>query len=119
MTTHPSPAALQPDPAAIFAIAHSLWAECHRRTATEPHLNLSACYSGMDGFMREIMRVATTFEAWSCQHVDFAELTDVWPYLLQDRFGHECLSVLLPEALSEFDAHDCRRIAARLRLAIR
>lgn len=119
MTTHPNPSAPQPDPAAIFAIANSLWDACHRQTATEPHLNLSDCYSGMDGFMREVMRVATAFEAWSCQHVVFEELNDVWPYLLQDRFGHECLSVLLPETLSEFGEHDCRRVAARLMLPIR
>lgn len=111
--------ALQPDPAAIFAIANSLWEECHRRTATEPRLNLSDCYRGMDGFIREVMRVATAFEAWSCQHVVFEDLNEVWPYLLQDRFGHECLSVLLPETLSEFDEHHCRRIAARLTLTIR
>ena len=119
MTTHQSLSALHPDPAAIFAIAHSLWAECHRRAATEPRLSLSDCYSGMDGFMSEIMRVATSFETWSCLHVDFAELTDVWPYFLQDHFGRECLSDLLPESLSAFDEHDCRRIAARLSLPVR
>jgi len=107
------------DPAAIFAIATSLWRECHKHAATNRSLNLSDAYSGMDGLMREVMRIATLFESWACEHVDFDELTDVWPYMLEDRFGKECLSVLLPEKLSEFDLHDCRRIALRLRLNFR
>ena len=107
------------DPAAIFAIATSLWDECHKHAAVDSSINLSDTYAGMDGFMREIMRIAAQFEAWACRHVDFTQLTDVWPYLLEDRFGKECLSVLLPEKLAAFDEHDCRRVAARLRLTFR
>ena len=66
--------------------------------------------------MREVMRIAELFEQWACEHVAFEELTDVWPYLLQDRFGEECLSVLVVESLAEFDERDCRRVAMRLRL---
>ena len=73
----------------------------------------------MDGFMREIMCVATQFEAWACKHVNFDELTDVWPYMLEARFGKECLSILLAENLADFDEHDCRRVAARFRLTLR
>ena len=79
-------------------------------------MNLSEAYGGMDGFMREIMRIAEKFERWSCRHVDFAQLSDVWPYLLQDGFGTECLSILLPQDLADFDDHDCRRIARKLGL---
>ena len=104
------------DPAAIFATATSLWKECHKHAAADPLINLSDAYAGIDGFMREIMRIATLFESWSCEHVDFTQLDDVWPYLLEDRFGKECLSILLAENLSDFDEHDCCRIAARLRL---
>jgi hypothetical protein len=69
--------------------------------------------------MREVMRIGQLFESWACNHVDFDQLTDVWPYLLRDRFGKECLSVLRPENLADFDQHDCRRVAARLRLTFR
>ena len=106
------------DPAAIFAIATSLWQECHKHASIDPKINLSDAYAGIDGFMREVMRIATRFESWSCDHVDFDQLTDVWTYLLADRFGEECLSILLPENLADFDEHDCRRIAARLRLTL-
>lgn len=107
------------DPAAHFAIAVSLWRECHRHAAADPSLNLSQSYRGIDSLMREVMRIAHQFERWACEHVDFTQLTDVWPHLLEDRFGTECLSVLRPEHLTDFDTHDCRRIAARLSLTLR
>jgi len=108
-----------PDPAAVFAIALSLWQEGHKQAAANPSIDLSDAYSGIDGLMREVMRIGTHFEQWSCLHVDFDQLTEPWPYMLQDRFGKECLSILLAEHLTEFDDHDCRRIAARLRLSVR
>lgn len=107
------------DPAAVFAIALSLWEECHKHAAANSSINLSAAYNGLDSLMREVMRIGTQFEQWSYLHIDFDQLTEPWPYTLQDRFGKECLSVLLPENLLEFDDHDCRRIAARLQLTIR
>lgn len=73
----------------------------------------------MDELVRETRRIATLFEAWSHKHVNFDELDDVSPYLLEDRFGEEWLSVFLPDGLSEFDESDCRRVAARLRLIFR
>jgi hypothetical protein len=110
------PTTISLDPAAIFAIATSLWQECHKHAAVNFSINLSDSFSGNDGLMREVMRIATVFESWSCDHVDFDQLTEVWPYLLEDRFGKECLSILLVENLADFDEHDCHRIAARLRL---
>lgn len=107
-----------PDPAAHFAIAVSLWRECHRHAAADPSLNLSQAYQGIDSLMREVMRIAHVFEAWACRHVDFTQLTDVWPYLLEDRFGSECLSLLRPDRLADFTTHDCRRIAARMHLTL-
>jgi hypothetical protein len=109
----------RPDPAAVFAAAMSLWQTCHRRAEADQHLNLSESYSGMDGLMREVMRIGNQFEAWACSHIAFEELDDVWPYLLQDRFGEVCIAVLVPTALAQFDESDCLRIAIWLKLPIR
>lgn len=105
-----------PDPAAVFAIALSLWEACHAKASFDRSIDLSNAHTGMDGFIRAIMRIAQLFESWACQHIDFTQLSDVWPYLLQDRFVQECLSILLPNNLADFDEHDCRRIATRLNL---
>jgi hypothetical protein len=78
------------DPAAIFGAAQSLWTECHTRAQSEDAVHLSECFSGMDGLMREVMRIATMFEEWACQHADFAQLGEVWPYYLEDHFGAAC-----------------------------
>lgn len=107
------------DPAAVFACALSLWQACQERGAVEPSLNLGESYNGMDQFMREAMRIATEFEAWACRHIDFAELDEVWPYLLQDRFGNACLADLFPTKLAVFDEPDCLRVALHLRLPVR
>ena len=81
--------------------------------------NLSEAYNGMDQFMREVMRVANTFEDWACAHVSFNELNDVWPYLLETNFGEACLKVKPTTALAEFNEKDCLRVALRLRLPVR
>lgn len=109
----------EPDPAAVFGAALSLWQECHKRAAADTNLNFSGGYNGFDQFMREIMRVATLFETWACQHVEFSEFTEVWPYFLEDRFGERCLSAILPTGLAAFDDSDCLRVAMRMRLPIR
>jgi len=83
-----------PDPAAVFASALSLWQVCQKHAVGDTKLNLSECYNGMDQYMREVMRVASQFETWACLHIDFDELNDMWPYLLEDRFGENCLAVL-------------------------
>lgn len=117
MTTETESATVLPDPAAIFATALSLWQACQKR-AGEEKLNLSECFNGMDEFMRKLMRVADQFESWACLHINFNELNDVWPYLLEDRFGEACLAVLSPDALARFDDSDCLRVAMGLRLPI-
>ena len=68
--------------------------------------------------MREVMRVASLFESWSCAHVDFNRLADVWPYFLQDKFGEACLDAVFPTGLATFDEEDCLRVALRLQLPI-
>jgi hypothetical protein len=109
----------EPDPAAVFACAKSLHDACLEREEADAELNLSEAYQGMDVFMRELMRVAEDFEKWACRHVAFHELEDVWPYLLEERFGAACLEIMEPEVLAGFDADDCLRIAFKLRLPMR
>jgi hypothetical protein len=116
------PAATPPfpnDPAAIFASATSLWRACHLREADDPTLNLAAAYQGMDEFMRVVMRVAESFEAWACRHVVFAHLDATWPYLLIDRFGAACLNAIQPAAFASFSSDTCLRVAFHLRLPLR
>lgn len=107
------------DTAAVLAVAISLREAVERHSAIDRQFSASAAYGGMDEFMRVSMRVADRFETWSCTHVDFAELGEPWPYLMEDRFGRACLDVLCPENLNSFDAHDCLRIAQRMRLPIK
>jgi len=107
------------EPAAVFAISHSLWQTCMQQAANCPKLNLSDAYAGMDGLMREVMRIAAQFETWACHHIAFDEMDEVWPYLLQDKFGECCLAITMPDALTEFDESDCLRVALQMRLPIR
>src|SRR5881394_2356330 len=87
-----------PDAAAQFASALSLW-QTWKHDAIANNLDLGECYNDIDQLMREVVRVANQFEAWACLHIDFDLLDDVWPYLLEDRFGEACLAVLPPNAL--------------------
>jgi len=72
----------------------------------------------MDELMRVVMRIANQFETWSCHHVDFKEISDVWPYLLEDKFGEACIDVMSPTGLNAFDDSDCFWVAMRLGLPI-
>lgn len=118
MNNNVEPGVFQPDPAAVLGCAISLRESCFKQVADYPILNLSDSYSGMDQFMRELMRIGTLFEEWSCQHIVFEAITDVWPYLMEDKFGDACLNCMLPTALAEFDRSDCLRVALQLRLPI-
>ena len=118
MRTTPVSTGFLPDPAAVFASALSLWLECKKHAKRQKRLCLSECHNGMDQFMREVIGIANRFEEWACSHIEFKELADVWPYLLEDRFGAACLAVTLPETLMDFDETDCLRVAIRLRLPI-
>ncbi len=104
------------DPAAVFACALSLHTACMERANSDPGLNLSEAYQGMDSFMRELMRVGEMFETWACRHVAFENLTNVWPYLLEERFGDACLETMDADSLGSFDSDDCLRVAFKLRL---
>jgi hypothetical protein len=107
------------DPAAIFGAALSLWQECHARAQSEDHVSLSDCFAGIDGLMREVMRIGTLFEKWACRHVNFDELGEVWPYHLEDSFGAACLSVRPVQALMGFAEVDCLSVALELRLPLK
>lgn len=119
MTKEPVPSAPALDPAAIFAGALSLWNACWQAVDHSPDLNLSQAYHGGDEFMRQLMRVATLFESWSTDRIDFECLDDVWPYLLEDKFGDACLEVMGPECFASFDETDCLRVALHLRLPVK
>jgi hypothetical protein len=118
MITENQSATETPDSAAIFACALSLWQASQER-AVQEKLNLSECYNGMEQFMREVMRIANQFEGWACLHINFNEMNDVWPYLLEDRFGDACLAVLSPNGLAHFDDSVCLEIGMRLRLPVK
>lgn len=81
------------DPAAVLGCALSLYKAGHER-AERLEYSLSDLYNGGDQFMREVMRVATAFEDWACEHIQFDKLYDVWPYTLEDKFGPAVLTVL-------------------------
>src|SRR5215469_8894159 len=115
MSTQTPSASYQVDPAAVFGAALSLWNACHKY-AEKNKCNLSDAFNGIDQLMRVAMDVANGFERWSCQHVNFNELTDVWPYLLEDTFGETCLDITSLKALESFDDSDCLRVAMRLHL---
>lgn len=105
------------DPAAVFACAVSLRDACVQAAKLE-NLNLSAAFNGVDQFYREAMRIAALFEEWACGRVVFEEMSDVWPYLLEDKFGAACLQRMSVENLSGFDADDCPVVAMRLLLPL-
>jgi hypothetical protein len=108
----------KPDPAAQFAIASSLWHACHDHAAKTKGLNLSEIFNGMDECMRVVMHIGERFEDWACKHVNFDNLDDVWPYLLQDKFGSVCLEAMWLAGLADFNEEDCLRVALLLRLPI-
>ena len=118
MSNEPELGTDQLDPAAVFACALSLREACLKSAEANPQLNLSESYNGMDEFMREMMRVGNLFEAWACEHVAFEQTSEVWPYLMEDKFGDACLESILSSAMAEFDDTDCLRVALRLRLPI-
>jgi len=108
-----------PDPASVFACAMSLHDACMECAGKDPSVDISAAYHGGDEFLRQMMRVGNLFETWACRYVDFEKLTDVWPYLLQDRFGGACIEVMDAGSFGRFDSNDCLRVAFKLRLPMR
>lgn len=82
-------------------------------------LDFSETYGGTDELMRMVMAVAYLFEQWACANIEFDRLPDVWPYMMEDRFGEACLALVLPSRLDRFDETDCLSIALTMRLPIK
>ncbi len=80
------------DPAAEFAAALSVKLEVER-LLNDSNGSLSDTYLGCDEFMRICMKVGRGFEIWCCTHIDFDKMIDVWPYLLEDKFGKHAVAV--------------------------
>jgi hypothetical protein len=117
MKTEFQTATVEPDSAAVFAMALSLWEVCEKRWR-ETNFDISDCYNGVDQFMREVMRIANQFENWACHHVNFNEFNEVWAYYLGDNFGKTCLDILPMNCLMDFSKDDCLRVAMSLRLPV-
>lgn len=109
----------QPDLAAVFGCALSLWRECMRRSRSGRRVNLSDCYGGGDEFMRVVMRAGIRFEMWACRHIAFEALDDVWPYFLEAKFGEACVELKDVTSLNEFSERDCLQVALNLRLPVK
>lgn len=107
------------DSAGVFAVAHSLWEECFEKADHSERAALSHSYSGLDQMMREVMRVGALFEEWSCRHVEFNELDEVWPYYIADSFGRAWLEIGDAYRLEAFNEDDCLRVAWSLNLPLR
>lgn len=107
------------DSAGVFAAAHSLWEAIFEATDRAGKADLSEAYNGLDQLMREVMRVGSLFETWSCRHIDFEELDEVWPYFIADHFGTAWLSVADAYSLANFNDDDCVRVAWGLCLPIK
>lgn len=119
MTSEPLSGPSEADPAAVFAVALSLWKAVHEHGARNPDFNISEAYNGGDEFMRVVMRIGHKFEEWACVHVVFEETEEVWSYDLEDRFGTACLATMGAEALASFEDIDCLRVAWQLGLPLR
>ena len=90
-----------------------------RLSKAKERLNLSECYNGGDEFMRVVMCVGTQFETWASMHIAFDELNDVWPYMMEDKFGAACVTVVGAECLAQFNNDDCLRVALQMRLPVK
>ncbi len=105
-----------PDPAAVFAIARSLWSALH---APDGETAPPDAAPTADERMRTVMDVAEAFETWACEHVIFDEVDDVWPYLLEDRFGDAFPRLFGWEALDRFGPSHCLQLALLWNLPLR
>ncbi len=106
---------ISPDDAAIFGAAVSLY-EASKLAATVD--DISEAYHGGDEFMRQIFRVANLFENWACENVDFAATPEVWPYLLEDKFGDACIEAVGLLRLRSFSKTECLAVAELLKLPL-
>jgi hypothetical protein len=91
-----------PDQAAVLALAMSLYtAGVALNKIGEPG-RVGNVYSGFDQYMRECMRLATEFETWCCEHVDFDNYTSMWVYDL-DNFADTLTDLFTPAILLKLE----------------
>lgn len=108
------------DQAAVYAIAASLDRFTQKGGLSGFKMDVSRVYSGGDQFMREIMKTGAQFETWANAHVDFTQLDDVWPYMLQDKFA-TALEAARPGAvliLNHLTPEDFAAVAKQLGLVL-
>lgn len=107
------------DPAAEFTAALSLY-KFGSKQAKANRNNLSDAYSGGDEFQRQCMRIGREFERWACDHINFDELGEVWPYYLEDKFGAAAVDVAGSECdLEKLGENHWPLIAAKLMCPLR
>jgi hypothetical protein len=110
---------ISPDPAGVFAAAHSLWTAIFESSDRPEKASLSHCYQGLDQLMRDVLRVGLLFETWSCRHIAFDEVDEVWPYFVADNLGTTWLRIFDAYSLGDVNERDCLHAAWHLRLPIR
>ncbi|MBE7498106.1 MAG: hypothetical protein HS117_24460 [Verrucomicrobiaceae bacterium] len=106
-----------PDPTAVFACAVSLRDACEEKAAV-CGINLNDEFQGGDQFWREVMRIAELLETWACENVAFDALEDVWPYLLEEKFGCACLEHVHVDGLTTFALMDCPMVAMNMEVPL-
>ena len=80
------------DSISTFVATHSLYLRASL-LAESNGTNLSRCYDGGVGFIGECVRIGNEFDAWACEHVDFDQMAETWPYLLEGQFGRIAIEV--------------------------
>jgi hypothetical protein len=119
----PEPEVYKPDSAGVFAAALSLWSIVAKDV--KPYSEFAEAVGGCDNLMRITIDIATAWEAWACDHINFDETEDVWPYMIQDKFGSafEKTRSLLDVFTTYKNSQDLNttfhRIAARLELPMK
>jgi hypothetical protein len=114
----PEQPAEAPDAAAEFAIAKGLY----DYFANKQSYDISEIYNGADEFMRRCAHLGRLFEAWSCDHVDFNAMQDVWPYYLEDHVGPAVESMFWEQNCEipvRWGEDELLSLATKLRLPVR
>ncbi|MDZ4744186.1 MAG: hypothetical protein SGI98_12320 [Verrucomicrobiota bacterium] len=107
-----------PDPAAIFGAAISLWIQANQMEDTDENFCISDIFSGRDGFMWVIMNVTKRFEEWSCNYINFEMIDEPWPYILEEQFGPSCANCISFSLLGKIDNNDFMKIALDMNIPL-
>lgn len=107
-----------PDEAAIFAAAISLWIQANKMENMDKTFCISEIFSGRVNFMSIIMDVARRFEKWSCEHINFETNDETWPYILEESFGSTCAKCIDFTLLEEININDFFKIALLMNMPL-